>query len=78
MTVADAVFACGVVDARDPEGSEVALAVAAVAIGVTQGLDDALFGQAITAGAVVLHAFGAFQDLFVFLAGRDASFDSHD
>ena len=78
LTIADAVLAGSVVDAGDPEGAEVAFAVATVAVGIAEGFDDALFGEAEAASAVMLHAFGGLQDLFVFFAGGNTSFDSHD
>ena len=77
LAVAGVVFASGVVDASDPERAQVALTVATITIGVAEGFDDALLGHTIAAGAIMLHAFGGLEDLFVLFAGWDASFDSH-
>ena len=43
LAVTEAVFACGIVDAGDPESAQVALAITTVTVGITQGLDDSLF-----------------------------------
>ena len=71
-------LAGGVVDAGNPKGTEVALFVATVAVSVAKGFDDALLGEAVATGAVVLHAFGGLQGFLVFGVGRNAAFDSHD
>lgn len=68
----------GIVDAGDPEGTEVALAIATVAVSVAEGFDDALFGEAEATGAIVLHAFGGLQSFLVLGMGGNATFDSHD
>jgi len=78
LAVGQAFLSGGVVDAGNPEGAEVAFFVATVAVGVAQTFDNTLFGHTIAAGAVVLHAFGASQDLFMLGTGWDASFDSHN
>lgn len=70
-------LARSVVDAGNPEGTEVAFFVPTIAIGVAKGFDDALFGEAEATGAVVLHAFGGLQSFLVFSMGRNATFDSH-
>ena len=71
-------LAGSIVDAGNPEGTEVALFVAAIAVSVAKGFDDAVFGEAVATGAIVLHAFGGLQGFLVFSMGRNATFDSHD
>ena len=78
LGIGEAKFARSVVDAGNPEGTEIALFVAAVAVGIAKGFDDALFGETKTASAVVLHAFGGSQGFLVFSMGRNATFNSHD
>ena len=58
LGIRDPKFARGIVDAGDPEGAKVAFLVPAITIGITKGLDDALFAETETAGAVMLHPFG--------------------
>lgn len=70
-------MAGSIVDTRNPEGAEVAFFIATVAIGVAKGFDDALFGKAETARAVMLHTFGELENLFVFGSCGDTSFDTH-
>ena len=71
-------FAGSVVDAGNPEGTEVAFFVATITVAVAKSLDDALFGEAIATSAIVLHAFGGSKSFLVFSVGRNAAFDSHD
>ena len=78
LGVREAEFARSVVDAGDPEGAEVALFVATVAVAVAECLDDALFGEAVATSVVMLHAFGGSEGFLVFGMGRNATFDSHD
>lgn len=58
-------LARGRIDADDPQGTELALFLAPIPIGILAGLDDGLLGDSIdlTAGAIV--ALGLFQHLFV-------------
>lgn len=60
LAVRNAVFAGSVVDTRNPECAEVAFFVTTIAVGVAKSLDDALFGKAKAAGAVVLHPLSGF------------------
>ena len=78
LRIRNAEFARSVVDAGNPEGTKVAFFVAAVAVSVAKGFDDALFGEAVATSAVVLHTFGGSQGFLVFSMGRNATFDSHD
>ena len=78
LGIGEAFGASGVVDAGNPERAQVAFAVAAIAVGIAQGFDDALFGEAEAAGAVMLHAFGSVQNFLVFGPSGHATFDSHD
>src|SRR5712671_3076856 len=64
--VVDAALLEGGVQARDPEGAEVALALAAVAGGVGVGLAGELDGRAILGAWGVGEAFGAPEDAFTF------------
>ena len=77
LAVADTVFAGSVVDTGNPQSAEIAFAVAAVAIGVAERLDNTLLRKTEAAGAVVLHAFRGFKDLFVLCVCGDTSFNSH-
>ena len=71
-------LAGGVVDAGNPKGTEVAFFIATVAVSVAEGFDDALLGETVATGAIVLHTFGGSQSFLVFSVGRNAAFDSHD
>src|SRR5690606_15980844 len=74
--VAQAMFAGRGVDARDPQGAEIALLLAAIAIGILPGLDDGLVGRAEDLAAGVVITLGLGQDLLVPASGDDAAFDS--
>jgi len=78
LGVRKAELAGSVVDAGNPEGTEVALFVATIAVGVAEGFNDALLSEAVATSAIVLHAFGGSQSFLVFGVGRNAAFDSHD
>ena len=78
LGIGKAEFAGSIVDASNPEGTKVALFVPAVAIRVAKRFDNALFGETVAAGAVMLHTFGGSKDFLVFGMGRNATFDSHD
>ena len=67
----------GSVDAGDPQLAQVALAVAAVAVGVLQSPDYPLLGKAEAPGAIVLHSFGSSQHLGMASVGGCSSFDAH-
>lgn len=71
-------LARSVVDAGNPEGTKIALFVPTIAVSITKGLDDALLGEAIAAGAIVLHPFGGCNGFLMFSMGGNAAFNSHD
>ena len=77
LGIREAEFAGSVVDASNPEGTKVALAIATVAISVAKGFDDALLGEAKTTSAIMLHTLCRGKDFLVFGMGRNATFDSH-
>lgn len=70
-------FTGGVVDASDPERAKVAFFIATVAICITKGFDNALFGKSEAACAIVLHAFGGSKGFLMFSVCRNAAFYSH-
>ncbi|KAG1252663.1 hypothetical protein G6F65_017819 [Rhizopus arrhizus] len=74
--VADAMFADGGVDTRDPQSTERALLVTTVAVGVLASAHDCLLGNTehITAAATV--TLGGGNDFFVTCAGSYAAFDA--
>src|SRR5690606_4047162 len=63
--IGQAVLAGSRVDALDPQGAEIALAVLAVAVGVLQRLFDRLLGDADGVLATTVKALGGLQDLLV-------------
>lgn len=71
-------FARSVVDTSNPEGTEVAFFVATIAVSVAERFDDALFGEAIATGAIMLHTFSGSKGFLVFSMGWNATFYSHD
>ena len=77
LGVGKAEFARSIVNPRNPEGTKIAFFVSAVAVAVTKGFNHALFGEAETSSAIVLHTFGGSQGFLVFSMGRNATFDSH-
>ena len=74
--VGQAVLAGGGIDALNPEGAKIALARAAVAIGVLQPLLDPLDGDAEIVLVASAIALGGLADLGVAGVGGDAPFDS--
>lgn len=60
LAVANTIFASGVINARNPESAQIAFAITAIAIGIAKGFNDALFGEAETTGAVMLHPLSSF------------------
>ena len=67
-----------VVNTGNPEGAQIAFAVAAITVGITKRFDNTLFREAETASAIVLHSFSSFKNLFVLCASSDTTFNSHD
>ena len=65
------------VDALDPQGAEIALAVLAVAVGVLERLLHRLLGDADGVLATAVKALGGLQDLLVLGVARRASFHAH-
>src|SRR5690606_13082745 len=74
--VGQALLAGRGIDARDPQCAEVALLLAAIAVGILPGLDDRLVGRAEYLAAGVVITLGLGQDLLVSASGDDAAFDS--
>src|SRR6478672_8151695 len=74
--VADAVDARGGVDARDPQRTELALALLAADVGVLQGLRHRLLGDAEDLAAGVVVALGLLQDFLVAATRLYTTFNS--
>src|SRR5690606_20859891 len=74
--VAHAVDAGRGVDARDPQGAELALLLLATDVGVLQRLRDRLLGDAEDLAAGVVVALGLVEDLLVTTARLHATLDS--
>ena len=74
--VGEAVLAGAGVDAHDPQLAELALAHAAVAIGVLEAALDLFFGAAVARVLGAAVALGLLEDLAALLARVDASLDS--
>src|SRR5438105_5446097 len=74
LAVRDSRVARAGVDARDPEGAELALLVAAVAVGVLPRLHHRLLGDAIDVLAPAAEPLGLVEDLLVARARRDSAF----
>src|SRR5690606_2775165 len=74
--VRQAILARTRVDAGDPQGAELALLHATVAVRVLAGLDDRLFRDAIDAAAGAVVALRFFQDFLVSRAGDHTTFYS--
>src|SRR5258706_8462978 len=72
--VGDAALAEGGVEAADPEGAEVALLLAAVAVGVFAGLEGELEGDAVDCSWAAGETSGFFENAFAFAAVDDAAF----
>src|SRR5690606_14552219 len=66
---------CGI-DAGDPQGAELALLGAAIAIGILSGAHHRFVGNAEYVAAAAAETLGGLQDLLVRLAGDDSTFDS--
>src|SRR5580700_8350379 len=75
LRVGQSVFADAGVDALDPQSAEVALLVAAVAIGVAQRLLDLLNRDAVGGAAAAAITLGEAEHLFVAGMRCDAAFD---
>src|SRR5579884_1615096 len=69
LAVGQAMLPCRGVDARDPERPHIALAIAAVAIGIGQGVGDRLVRRAERAMAHPAMSGGQLEDLLVTAAG---------
>ena len=79
LAVGEAFQTGGGVDALDPQGAEIALLGAAVAVGVLPGAVDRGLGGADGVLAAAVEALGLLENLLVFGVGRYAPFDaSHD
>jgi len=78
LAVADTVLAGSVINASDPEGAQIAFAIAAIAVGITKGFDNTLLRQAEATGAIMLHTLSSLKGLFVLCASSDSTFNSHD
>jgi hypothetical protein len=74
--VAQTIGAGSRVDTGDPQRSELALALTAVAVGVLACLDDRLLGDAVHAAACAVVTLGAIEDFFVTASGGDATLDT--
>ena len=74
LRVGEAFGAGGGVDALDPQGAEVALLGAAVAVGVLPGAIHGGLGGADGVLAAAVEALGLLQDLLVLGVGGDAPF----
>src|SRR5712691_5466249 len=75
-TVGQAAFARRGVDARNPQRAELALAIAAVAVGILPGLHHRFFGDSVNVLAAAAVTFGLGEQFLVACARRYASFDS--
>src|SRR6476659_826408 len=75
-TVRQAVLAHGGVDPRDPQAAEVALLVAAIAIGILPGAHARFVGDAEHVVAAAAETLGARDDFLVGGACGDATFNS--
>ena len=74
--VREAVLAGAGVDAHDPQLAKLALAHAAVAVGVVEAALDLLFGAAVARVLGATVALGLLEDLAALLISVDASLDS--
>src|SRR5262249_54145393 len=64
------------IDARDPQGAELALVLPAIAVGILPGLDDGLLGGAVNLAAGVVVALRLAKNLLVTAPGRHATLNS--
>jgi len=79
LTVGQTVLTRGGINTRNPQGSELALLLAAVAIGVLASFDHCLLGDTKTAAASAAIALGLIKDALMSLVSRDTAFHSwHD
>ena len=76
LAVGQAVDAGGSVDALDPQGAELALLVATVAVGVLTGVLRLLLHAAEGAGANSVVALGALDERLTLLTAGDGALDS--
>jgi len=76
LRIGQAVLASTGVDALDPQGAKVALAVAPVAIGVAQPLLDLFDRDAVGRAAAPAVTLGELEDLLVASVGRNPAFDA--
>ena len=76
LAVGQAVHAGGGVDALDPQGAEVALLVATIAVGVLAGVLGLLLHATEGAGADSVVALGALDERLTLLTAGDGALDS--
>src|SRR3990172_2690953 len=74
LAIGNSVLAGGGVDARDPQAAQVALFVAAIAIGIEQALQLGFVGALVKLGARAELALGDLEDCFVPLAAGSSCF----
>ena len=60
LAVGNTFGAGGIIYACNPKCAKIAFFVTAVAVGIAERFNDALFGETETPCAVMLHAFGGF------------------